>query len=208
MISTLQDTHVGGLNALLAACLPFEVESRMYANYLLNQIMENENGGATTLKPLVNLLRESEINGSVKRSNISQALPRRYYPLGQIVPSNDVLSHIFLGFTRDGQYLLSYRFVADTMYFYIWYFNHHGPLKLVSEHVIFISSNNLTPLPQIEYLYESTAIHVYQWPRDDKHLLILTIPESHRPSVINLVCIHVNRKRSHILQPGLITLSG
>ena len=147
--------------------------------------------------------------GQLRKRHILEKFRRKKYPLHELIPSVDVLSHIFLGFTQNGQYLLSYCFIRDKVYFYIWNFDFCNCLKLFSKHIIYRFGNSLDSFSnQLGYLYDSTAFHIYQWPSDDNYLLILTTPEIQKPSVINIVCIHINQKRSHLLNPGIMTFSG
>lgn len=149
------------------------------------------------------------MHGRIDKHLIVQNFKRKVYSLNELVPNDDVLSHIFLGFTQNGQFLLSYCFIGDKVYFYIWNFDFYNGLKLFSKHIIYQFKNSFDSLSNhIDYLYESTALQIYQWPSDNNYLLILMIPENQQPSVINLVCIHIHKKRSHLVSPGIMSFSG
>ncbi|RWS18785.1 hypothetical protein B4U80_01710, partial [Leptotrombidium deliense] len=90
------------------------------------------------------------------------------------------MSHIFLGFTQNGQHLLN-------------------PLKLIAKHCVYTGSC------LADNLIENTGISVYQWPSDDRHLLILTTPEYPLPSVINITLIYFDQTQSYVLKPETLT---
>ncbi|RWS04916.1 hypothetical protein B4U79_04641, partial [Dinothrombium tinctorium] len=139
------------------------------------------------------------IDGENWRKSFIENIVKREYSLQSIVPNEEVLSHVFLGFTQDGQYLLSYCFESQLMFIYIWNFNYHKPLTLLAKHSVFSGSR------LVDDLYESTGVYIYQWPSNDKHILVLTIPEHPFPSVINLIVIYFDQKQSYVLTPGIIT---
>ncbi|KAI1286658.1 hypothetical protein HDE_10582 [Halotydeus destructor] len=156
---------------------------------------------------LTQTIYNAQITGQLKTKRIMMNLPRKYFMLQDIVPSPDVLGHVFLGFTQNGQYLLSYNITEGSLNLYIWRFNFDRPLQLLSSHVIFRSSDNgiRGDLPLVEDMYETTALYVFQWPHDNDHLLTLTVPDHHDPSIVVVTAISIADGKSYILEPGLIT---
>lgn len=125
------------------------------------------------------------------------------------MPNPEVLSHVFLGFTQNGQHLLSYNITSGSLNLYIWKFSLNSPLILISTKVLFTQVENGlgNEIQLVDMLYESIALFVYQWPGDDNHLLVFIIPDHPLASVVSVTGIHISKSSCYILEPGQITYS-
>ncbi|XP_076030743.1 uncharacterized protein LOC143018969 isoform X2 [Oratosquilla oratoria] len=105
-------------------------------------------------------------------------LPQRLaFPLAQIAPASALAAgHIFLGFTKCGQFVLSYTHSCDTddhtlqmihrYRLHWWLFVPYAPLRKVAEVMLF-GDQDLQ-----ESVYENIFISVCQWPKDLAKILV------------------------------------
>lgn len=147
-----------------------------------------------------------QVNGHKKRE-LQQRIPSRRVLLTKIIPSADTVSHVFLGFTQNGQHLISYKIESDVLTLFIWLFRMKEKLVLQSSHAVFRWSVGLEDSTLQRDYYDSTALSVYQWPGDDQHLLVFVVPDHPIPVVINVSVIFFSRDSAYILDPGPISYS-
>ena len=138
---------------------------------------------------------------------LKDRIPSRRVYLSDIVPTADIVSHVFLGFTQDGQHLISYKIERDVLTLHIWLFRMREKLVLQSSQQIFRwNEGSEEETIQTDY-YDSTAVTVYQWPGDDQHLLIFVVPDHPVPDVIYVSAVFFDRNGGHVLEPGPISYS-
>ena len=155
--------------------------------------------------PKICLIICLQLTGVLDKVNVRRRLPLRSVNLEDIVPSEDVLAHVFLGFTQNGQYLLSYNIENNVLTLFIWVFRLNQKLVLNSSHVVFEFNEGVSSMSFLARdHYDSTALSIYQWPEDDNHLLIFVVPDHPVPSVANVSVIYFDCKSSRILSPGII----
>src|SRR6185437_8004647 len=56
----------------------------------------------------------NQISGKLNAKRLKDRLPRRTFALIHLLPAEKYLSHIFLGFTQNGKFLISYEIDNDT----------------------------------------------------------------------------------------------
>lgn len=133
---------------------------------------------------LLQKLHFRELYGDVRqcRSRSKQRLfyqlPHRLaFSLAQIAPASALAAgHVFLGFTKCGQFLLSYTHSCDTddhtlqmvhrYRLHWWVFVPYAPLRKVAE-VFLFGDQDLQ-----ESIYDNIFISVCQWPRDLSKILV------------------------------------
>jgi len=154
-------------------------------------------------KSIVTDLVNNQILGCKDTRNLRKDFQARLRPksvsLEEIVPSQEILSHIFLGFTQDGQHLLSYIIDHEEVTLFLWMFRLGNKLVLKSSHVIFSfndggGSHELSSLAR-DY-YDSTAISVFQWPGDNHHLLVFVVPDHPVPDIVHVSAIYYDSRIS------------
>lgn len=154
---------------------------------------------------VLNNVLKAQLSGNMDKKHIKISLPLRRVNLESVVPSEEILAHVFLGFTQNGQHLISYKIDDNSLTLFVWVFRIHEKLVLKSCHVVYqFSQGHDVSLLARDY-YDSTALSIYQWPKDDHHLLIFVVPDHPLPDVIS-VCV-INTSTSSILEPGLLTFS-
>lgn len=138
---------------------------------------------------------------------LKDRVPSRRVYLSDIVPTADIVSHVFLGFTQDGQHLISYNIDRDVLTLHVWLFRMREKLLLQSSQQIFRWNEGAEEETIQRDYYDSTAVSVYQWPGDDQHLLIFVVPDHPIPDVINVSAVFFSHRASYVLEPGSISYS-
>lgn len=138
---------------------------------------------------------------------LKDRIPSRRIYLSDIIPSDDIVSHVFLGFTQNGQHLISYKIDSDVLTLFVWLFRMREKLVLHSSHSIFEWSVGLEESTIQRDYYDSTALSVYQWPGDEEHLLVFVVPDHPIPAVIHVSVIRLSRTSAYILEPGPVSYS-
>jgi hypothetical protein len=161
------------------------------------------------IKNVVYDVLNSQIHGRLNKPSVKKRLRRgfsRRVNLESIVPSEETLAHVFLGFTQEGQYLISYKIEGDSLVLYLWIFRMHHKLVLRGSHVVykFVGGHDVSLARDY---YDSTALSIYQWPQDPYHLLVFVVPDHPLPDIISVCVIHFDSSSSCIIKPGLIPFS-
>ncbi|XP_063606430.1 uncharacterized protein LOC134781245 [Penaeus indicus] len=124
------------------------------------------------------LYGETRQTRSRPRQRLFYQLPHRLaFSLAQVAPTSALAAgHIFLGFTKCGQFVLSYTHSCDTddhtlqmihrYRLHWWVFVPYAPLRKVAEVMLF-GDQDLQ-----ESVYENIFISVCQWPKDLSKILV------------------------------------
>ncbi|XP_045622574.1 uncharacterized protein [Procambarus clarkii] len=124
------------------------------------------------------LYGEARQTRSRPRQRLFYQLPHRLaFSLSQVAPPSALAAgHVFLGFTKCGQFVLSYTHSCDTddhtlqmihrYRLHWWVFIPYAPLRKVAEVMLF-GDQDLQ-----EGLYENIFISLCQWPRDLSKILV------------------------------------
>lgn len=124
------------------------------------------------------LYGETRQTRSRPRQRLFYQLPHRLaFSLAQVAPKSALAAgHVFLGFTKCGQFVLSYTHSCDTddhtlqmihrYRLHWWVFVPYAPLRKVAEVMLF-GDQDLQ-----ESLYENIFISLCQWPRDLSKILV------------------------------------
>ncbi|CAG2176684.1 unnamed protein product, partial [Oppiella nova] len=137
------------------------------------------------------------------RSLICSAL-RREYVLMDLLPNQSFMSHIFIGFTQNGQHFLSYSKSEESnqIRLHIFRFNGDRPLELTASHVIHTgnSFHSTDSFADSSRLFE--AVYCYQWSADDNYILTVVAPQYPNSKLMDVTLIRVDRFGSYVVTPG------
>ncbi|XP_050712340.1 uncharacterized protein LOC126996160 isoform X2 [Eriocheir sinensis] len=114
------------------------------------------------------------------RQRLFYQLPQRLaFSLAEVAPASALAAgHVFLGFTKCGQFVLSYTHSSDTddhtlqmehrYRLHWWVFVPYSPLRKVAEVMLFGDQT----LQANVYAFENVFISLCQWPRDMSKILV------------------------------------
>jgi hypothetical protein len=147
-------------------------------------------------------------------TSIKPLLTRREFVLQDILPHNHhaVLSHVFIGFTQDGKYFLSYTSQNEEddpkkTTLHIWLFRLNSPMRMLSSHVVFSPTDMFANsfVDEIDQLPD--GVYCYQWPGDDHYLLTVIAPNYPTTHLIHVSVIRMDKDGSYLLSPGTLDFS-
>jgi len=117
------------------------------------------------------------------------------------------MSHIFIGFTQNGQHFLSYSKSeeSNTIVLHIFQFNGNKTLQLIASHIIF--TGNLFNFNDFGDPRLFEGVYCYQWSSDDNYLLTIVAPQYPNSRLIDVTLIRIDELGSYIVSPGSQTFS-
>ena len=135
------------------------------------------------------------------RSSIRSALSREYV-LYDLLPNESYMSHIFIGFTQNGQHFLSYSKSDESnqIRLHIFRFNGDRHLELTASHVIFTGNAFESSEFSDSRLFE--GVYCYQWSSDDNYILTIVAPQYPNSRLIDVTLIRIDRFGSYVVSPG------
>ncbi|CAG2111180.1 unnamed protein product [Medioppia subpectinata] len=155
---------------------------------------------------IVDSMRTSGALRPSDRSAICSALKREYV-LMDLLPNESFMSHIFIGFTQNGQHFLSYSKSDESnqIQLHIFRFNGGRPLDLVASHVIYTGNWFHSTEFADSRLFE--GVYCYQWSSDDNYLLTVVAPQYPNSKLIDVTLIRIDRFGSYVVSPGSQTFN-
>uniref|UniRef100_A0A3P8VZW0 DDB1 and CUL4 associated factor 15 n=1 Tax=Cynoglossus semilaevis TaxID=244447 RepID=A0A3P8VZW0_CYNSE len=145
---------------------------------------------------VVKLLMHGRVSGQFSQRLFRKLPPRVCVPLKNIISEEILRSHIFLGFTKCGRYVLSYTsncgedddFSFYTYQLYWWEFNLHKRLRQV-RHVRLFGG---------EEIYSELYLTVCEWPNDHSKIVIFGFTRSSSSILANFMMSDENNRDIYI----------